>query len=73
MRRCPSCSRAMEPRTSQRNVHWCRGCGTLCEEGTLATRSDLYRYLDEPSVLLAIPSPVRMTLSQLLHGDKEGE
>lgn len=73
MKSCPSCSRAMEPRTSQRNVHWCRGCGTLCEEGALATRSDLYRYLDEPSVLLAIPSPVRMTLSQLLHGDKEGE
>jgi hypothetical protein len=63
----------MEPRTSQRNVHWCRGCGTLAEDGTLATSSDLYRYLDEPSVLLAIPSPVRMTLSQLLHGDKEGE
>jgi recombinational DNA repair protein RecR len=69
MKSCPSCSRAMEPRTSQRNVHWCRGCGTLCEEGTLATCSDLYRYLDDLDVLLAIPAPWRLPISQLLHGD----
>jgi hypothetical protein len=69
MRRCPSCSRVMEPRTSQRNVHWCRGCGTLCQEGELATRSDLYRYLDDLDVLLSIPAQFRLPISQFLHGD----
>lgn len=69
MKRCPSCSRVMEPRTSHRNVHWCRGCGTLCQEGGLATRTDLYRYLDDLDVLLSIPAPFRLAISQFLHGD----